>query len=100
MRCFWFWCERCPTRVTVETEVPTSSTYPDPEYTFAESDGVGLVRVREPVPNDDGLETADLCPACGAQLHDLDDLLARGRVPYHERLETSKLHAAWRATLA
>ena len=95
-RYFYFWCVRCPTRITVETEVPASSQYPDPEYSFAAAECVAAYRARPPVPNDDGLESADLCPACGSQLWDLDELLARGIVPYHENHESSKLHAAWR----
>ena len=70
-RYFYFWCERCPTRITIDTDVPASSEYPDPEYTFA-TDGVALFQARPAKPCDDGLEVADLCPACGGQLLDLD----------------------------
>jgi len=128
VRYFFFWCERCPTRITVETEVSALALDGEPEYAFAESEGVGLVRAAwrtaladvraqlvdvrfhhaTPARLEESLTTldrvlralenrvADLCPACGAQLHDLDDLLARGIVPYHENHESSNLHAAWR----
>ena len=91
IRTFWFWCPRCPTRITVETEVSYD------EYTFALADGVGLVQARQAVDGDDGLEVSTLCPACGAGLEDLDDLLARQIVPYHDAPNSSRLHAAWRA---
>jgi hypothetical protein len=92
-RYFYFWCCNCPTRITVETEVPATSAYPEPEYIFAESEGVGLVRVREEVPGDDGLEVADLCPTCGSQLFDVDDLAARGLIPLNSI--TPETQAAW-----
>jgi hypothetical protein len=97
-RRFTFWCARCPTRVTVETEVPPSSSYPDPEYSFASSEGVAACRVHPAVPGDDGLVTADLCPACGSQLHDLDELVALGEVP--PNTFTAEAHAAWRGKVA
>jgi len=101
VRYFYFWCERCPTRITVETEVPSAAPEGEPEYTFAGSDGVGLAHVRAVTPTDDGLEIADLCPACGSPLHDLDDLMAREIV----RLDTiivdriAESHAKWRTTM-
>lgn len=45
-RYFYFWCERCPTRITVETEAPPSALDGEPEYTFAGSEGVGLAQAR------------------------------------------------------
>jgi hypothetical protein len=92
-RYFYFWCENCPTRITIETEVPAASADGDPEYTFASH--VGLARVREPTPHDDGTEMADLCPACGSLLHDVDELVAYGDVP--PNCGTPDAHAIWRA---
>lgn len=94
-RYFFFWCANCPTRVTVETDVPAAADYPDPHYHFACSEGVAAFQARAPVENDDGLETADLCPACNQPLHDLDYLLATREVPYHETKNTAAVHAAW-----
>lgn len=89
---FSFWCPKCPTRVSVQTEVDPAADYPDPHYHFALSEGV---RVRPETESDDGLETADLCPACGSPLDDLDDLTARGLVPYHGDGDAPAVHAAW-----
>ena len=99
-RRFSFWCERCPTRITVETEVPYSAPNDEPQYIGPSFDGVSLVRVQEPIPGDDGIEIAELCPACGSRLHVLDDLVVFG----HVRLITgdedfSKRHAEWRDSL-
>lgn len=96
-RYFYFWCSNCPTRVTVETEVPAAADYPDPHYHFAMSEGVGSARVAPAEPGDDGLVTADLCPACDHPLHDLDDLTARQEVPYHDDSQTPQVHAEWLA---
>ena len=101
-RYFYFWCERCPTRITIETEVPSVAVAPEgePAYSFAVWDGVGLARACEPRgPGDDGLVVADLCPACGSELHDLDDLMARGlvRLDDDSAEHITKEHAAWRA---
>ena len=99
-RYFYFWCERCPTRITVETEAPPSALDGEPEYTFAGSEGVGLAQARAVTPTDDGLEVADLCPACSSPLHDLDDLVARGDVRLDASAErVTKAHAAWRARM-
>lgn len=95
-RYFYFWCERCPTRITVETEVPPGQFYPLPEYNFAESEWVGLAQARPPTSGDDGLEAASLCPACGGQLHDWDDLAGRETIPYCDEKDVSKVHADWR----
>ena len=96
-RYFYFWCERCPTRITIETEAPPDAPKGEPEYSAAGFNGVGLARAHEPMSaNDDGLEVADLCPACGSQLHDLDDLTSRGEVPRFES-DTRELHTNWRA---
>lgn len=89
-----FWCGNCPTRVTVETEVKGTSTYPDPEY-IGHVDGVAMVRVRAATDGDDGLEGADRCPACASPLHDLGDLVAYGDVPPHDRQDAAAVHAAW-----
>jgi hypothetical protein len=86
-RYFYFWCARCPTRVTVETEVLPSSTYSDPEYAGA-VDGVASYQARQPTTNDDGMEIADLCPACGGQLWELGDVSPNNR--------TADAHAEWR----
>jgi hypothetical protein len=94
-RYFYFWCVRCPTRITVETEAPgIAGADGEPEYAFAESEWVGQAAVV--VGGEEHLCPADRCPACEGQLHDLDDLLARGLVPYHEDKDSSELHAAWR----
>jgi hypothetical protein len=98
-RYFSFWCERCPTRITVETEAPPDDPSGGPEYSFAELNWVGLVQVRSPSPGDDGLEVADLCPSCAGQLRDLDDLLGRQIVPYHELKDSPRLHAEWLAKM-
>ena len=97
-RYFFFWCECCPTRITVETEVAAAAPAGEPEYSFAESEWVGLAVVREPKPGDDGLEVADLCPACAGNLCDLDDLFARGILPYHDSKDAPGLHAEWIAS--
>jgi len=89
-RYFYFWCERCSTRITVETEVPADAPDGDPQYGFAMADGVGVVVSR------DHVSVALNCPACEGQLHDLDEMLARGNVPYHDSRESSMLHTAWR----
>jgi len=93
-RHFSFWCESCPTRVLVETEVSAASCYPDPEYVGA-MDGVATARIRPPVEHDDGLEIADLCPADGGQLHCLDELIGRGLIPHHDDIDSPNLHAGW-----
>ena len=94
MRYFYFWCERCPTRITIETEVPAASPGDELEYTFA--DFVGLAQVRAPTPTDDGTEGATLCPACGGVLHDMDELVARDEVPVPFSC-SAEAHATWRA---
>ncbi len=96
IRYFYFWCERCPTRITVETEAPPDAPDGEPEYTFAESNGVGLAEARPSAPGDDGLEVADLCPACSSPLHDVDDLTARGVIPRFKS-DMRELHTNWRA---
>jgi len=96
-RYFYFWCERCPTRITVETDVPATSQYPDPEYTFS-TDGVALFQAKPPTPTDDGLEVADRCPACGGQLCDLDDLILFGHVPVHDAEQHPAQHARFIAS--
>ncbi len=95
IRYFSFWCENCPTRIHLETEVPSGAPEGQPEYVFAESDWVGLARARDSVPGDDGLIRADLCPACAGPLHDVDDLVAREYLPMKgwTREEESALHA-------
>lgn len=67
-----------------------------PEYSFGDCDLVGLVRVRAATPTDDGLERADLCPACGSPLHDVDDLTAREKIPRFDS-DIRAMHANWRA---
>ena len=91
-RYFFFWCERCPTRVRVETELPAAASGDDPEYSFATSEWVGQAHVV--VSGDDYLVPADRCPACGGQLHDLDQLVCQGDVP--PNTFTPEAHAAWR----
>ena len=98
IRYFYFWCEHCPTRITVETEVPPSAPNGEPEYSFAESEGVGLAEARPVTPTDDGLEVADLCPACGSPLHDVDDLTARGKIPRFDS-DMRAIHAHWRTEI-
>lgn len=94
-RYFAFWCANCPTRVMVETEVPASSDYPDPYYHFSFAEGFAAFQAREPTENDDGLEVADLCPACCKPMEELDHMLITGEVPYHLDGETPAVHAAW-----
>lgn len=94
-RYFEFWCANCPTRVRVETDVPASADYPDPHYHFSFSEGFAAFQARQPTENDDGLEVADLCPACCKPMDELDHLLMTGEVPYHEDAETAAVHAAW-----
>lgn len=96
-RYFFFWCPICPTRIRVETDVDPAADFPDPHYHFAFSEGVAAVRVKPATEHDDGLETADLCPACNNPLDDLDELLARRLVPYHDAKDTPAVHAAWLA---
>ncbi len=97
IRYFYFWCERCPTRVTVETEAPVGAPDGEPQYISPDDDGVGSVQTRAPTAHDDGMEAAHLCPACGSQLHDVDSLVAYGLVPAGTLAsEAGEAHARWR----
>ena len=96
-RHFEFWCESCPTRIKVETDVPGDSVWPKPEYN-GESEGVGLALARKPIEGDDGMVIASFCPADGGQLHCLDDLIGRGHIPYSfggPSDDSPSLHAEW-----
>jgi hypothetical protein len=96
-RYYYFWCERCPTRVTVETEAPVGAPDGEPQYACPADDGVGAVQTRTPTAHDDGMESAQMCPACGAQLRDLDSLVTYGEVPASTLAsEASEAHAKWR----
>jgi hypothetical protein len=94
-RFFSFWCENCPTRITVETEVQAVMPDGEPTYDFAETEWVGQVQTRMPTLADDGYEPARHCPACAHELCDLDSLLAVGSVPYHESEDSPRVHAEW-----
>lgn len=87
-RYFYFWCVNCPTRITVETEVPEVAPAGQPQYDFAMFEWVGQVQVG------DTRKRADRCPACGGQLWDVDELAARGDIPLNTF--TAEAHAAWR----
>jgi len=98
-RYFYFWCERCPTRVTVETEAPYEAPGGEPQYICPDDDGVGSVQTRAPTAHDDGMEAAHLCPACGGRLHDLDGLVTCGLVPMNALTSDAadrEAHAKWR----
>lgn len=84
-RYFYFWCERCPTRITIATEVPASAPDGEPEY-----NGGSYVAVASTC------DVADLCPACAGQLHDLDTLVAHNEVKL-TITDAREEHAAWRA---
>lgn len=71
-RYFYFWCEKCPTRIHLQTEVQQAAPDGQPTYDFAESEWVGQCEQGH---------VADRCPACGGPLRDTDDLVAREYLP-------------------
>ena len=89
-RYFYFWCVRCPTRITVETEVPASE-FPGEFGLFAPADA-------ETEETRSGYASGDRCPACHGKLHNLDELVAQGLVS--QTCTTSEAHAAWRKEMA
>lgn len=84
-RYFSFWCERCPTRVVVETDNPT--------YIGAH---LGVASIRVDVGDEPIVAASTRCPACGSQLYNLEDLVSFREVPIHDKTDTAKEHAAWR----
>lgn len=66
---FAFWCRRCPTRVSIDSEAPTE------------------------------LPFIDVCPVCDGEMAPLDLLTGAAIVPYaNQSAKTaSELHAEWLA---
>lgn len=89
------WCERCPTRITISTEVPVASVHPNPEYTCFVSEGVALALAHPPTAADDGLVITDRCPACGGELHDVDELRMRNELGDFRYDESPQVQARW-----
>lgn len=71
MRSYTFQCEHCPTTICVTTECPRESE----AEAQAERDGELEMHPYEPTyfvggnSRDGDYEIANLCPACGLQLH-------------------------------
>lgn len=69
-RYFGFWCNKCPTRVSVETE----SDKPDAQPYYGEQE----------------------CPSCfDGKLVDTDILCGSSEIPYHDEKDSAQVHAEW-----